>query len=360
MSVPIRFLSAVASKAILAKIGNPLREEGLQTSKEVFEIAEEDRAALTSMFLKPFKNLTAHRFTHHASLEQNEIHQYVKEIFGKPEQLLDKGVQIAQRLYAKSNHPNIKSGDLCITFMEGIEIEDQPAAQALCILKSESVAPFLTITPKGGDLHLSTEHGIQPDKIDKGCLIIDHWSGKGYYVLTFDRSSGDARFWVREFLGVEPVPDASFLTNTYAKMAVSFLEEQRALAPEDDDVPPWETAAPAREALEYFAQRDAFELDDFQQQVLREPETIQQFADHRARFEQEQGQSLPTQFEISKKDLTKAKRSINSVIRLDSGVEIHLKAPLGQEPPSLERGYDDQRGMKYVKVYYHNDMTLRQ
>jgi hypothetical protein len=363
MSVKARFNSAIAGRAILAKVGNPQREEPLQTSKEVFEIAEADRNTLTTIFLKPFKNLIAHRFTHHASLDQNEIHQISRAIFADPEQLLPRGIEIAQRLYAKSLHPNIKSGDLCITLMEGIQIEDQPSAKAICILKSESIAPFLTITPRGGDLHLSTEQGIHPDKIDKGCLIIDHWSEKGYCVLTFDRTGEDTRFWVREFLGVEAVPDDSFLTQAYTKMAVSFLDEQRAMAAEsatdDDDTPPWETTAPKREALDYFQERENFELGDFEQSVLREPETIAQFQEHRARFEEEAGQTLPTQFEISKRDLNKSKRALNTVLKLDSGVEIHLKPSLGSEPPALERGFDEERGMKYVKVFYREDMTLR-
>jgi hypothetical protein len=224
----------------------------------------------------------------------------------------------------------------------------------LCILKSDSVVPFLTITPRNGDLQLSTEHGINPDKIDKGCLILDHWAEKGYYVLTFDRSGSDSRFWVREFLGVEAVPDAAFLTNAYAKMAVSFLEEQKAT---DDDTPPWETANAAKDALDYFEDREKFELQEFERDVLKDPDTIAQFGEHRARIEEEQGQPLETSFDISKKDLTKAKKRIAAVLRLDTGVEIHIKPGSSESDPQIERGYDDKKGMKFVKVYYNKDVS---
>ena len=353
MSVKLRLNTATATKVVLAKIGNPLREEPLQTSKEVFQIAEDDQETLTGLFLKPFKACIAHRFTHHASLAQHEVNNCAKAIFADEAQLLAKGIEIAQRLYAKSNHPNIKAGDLCIAQLKEIHIEGE-LVNGLCILKSDSVVPFLTITPRNGDLQLSTEHGINPDKIDKGCLILNYWAEKGYYVLTFDRSGGDTRFWVREFLGVEAVPDAAFLTNAYAKMAVSFLEEQKAT---DDDTPPWETASAAKDALDYFEDREKFELQEFERDVLKDPDTIAQFGEHRARIEEEQGQPLETSFDISKKDLTKAKKRIAAVLRLDTGVEIHIKPGSSDADPQIERGYDDKKGMKFVKVYYNKDIS---
>lgn len=191
MSVKIRFTSATATSLVLAKVGNPLKEEPLETSRQVFPVAEDDQATLTAIFLKPFKNLTGNRFNHHSSLEQHEMNACAKSVFESEEHLLEKGREIAQRLYAKSNHPNIKSGDLCISLIKGIEVENAPTL-GLCILKSESVVPFLSISTRDGDLQLSTEHGINPEKIDKGCLIINHYQHKGYYVLTFDRSGGES------------------------------------------------------------------------------------------------------------------------------------------------------------------------
>jgi len=354
MSVKLRLNTATVVKAVLAKIGNPQREEPLQTSKEVFEIAEKDQESLTAIFLKPFKNLIAHRFTHHTSLEQHEMCNCAKAIFADEGSLLKRGIEIAKRLYAKSNHPNIKTGDLCVALLKEIHIDGE-LVNGLCILKSDSVTPFLTITARDGDLLLAAEHGINPDKIDKGCLILDYWQEKGHYVLTFDRGGGDTRFWVREFLGVEAVPDAAFLTNAYAKMAVSFLEEQKAAA--DDDTPPWEAATAAKNALDYFEEREKFELQEFEQEVLKSPDTISQFHEHRARLEEEQGRALETSFDISKKDLAKAKKRIAAVLKLDTGVEIHIKPAAGESAPELERGYDDRKGMKFVKVYYHKDLN---
>ena len=64
MSLKIRFTSAYITGTVLAKVGNPQRDEPLETSKEVFNVAEADCETLTALFLKPFRNLIAHRFSH--------------------------------------------------------------------------------------------------------------------------------------------------------------------------------------------------------------------------------------------------------------------------------------------------------
>ena len=354
MSVKIRFTSAVATGLVLAKVGHPQREEPLETSRELFTVAEEDREILTGLFLKPFKNLTGYRFSHHSSLDQHEMNLCAKDIFGAPEKLLERGVAVARRLYSKSNHPNIKSGDLCISLIEDIEV-DGKATRGLCILKSESVVPFLSISTRDGDLHLHTEQGINPDKIDKGCLILDHFSNKGYYALTFDRSGTDSRFWVRDFLGLQAVPDSAFLTNTYAELAVAAVKQELAA-----ELPPEESSRAAREVIAYFDEHENFDLQEFEEQILRTPDAVARFAGERSKLEEERGQALQTNFEISPKDVKKVKKHAAAVVKLDTGFEIHLKPDM--DPGAdwmLERGTDDAKGMKFIKLYYNEDISTR-
>ncbi|RYD22363.1 MAG: nucleoid-associated protein [Verrucomicrobiaceae bacterium] len=371
MSAKIRFTSATATGLVLAKVGHPQRDEPLQTSKEVFKIEEQDQEMLAGIFLKPFKNLTAHRFSHHASLDQHEMNACTAAIFASADGLLEKGCDIAKRLYAKSNHPNIKSGDLCISMIKDIDVDGQ-LVQGLCILKSESVVPFLSISTRDGDLELHTEQGINPEKIDKGCLIIDHLASKGYYVLTFDRSGTDSRFWVRDFLGVVPITDSPFLTNKYTNMAVAFMEKEKKEKPAgaavkaaastgdagEDDTPPWEAANASRDAITYFEEKEKFSLQEFEEEVLKTPEAKARFAEHRAKIEEEQGHRLEDSFEISKKDVSKAKNKIKTVMKLDTGAEIRLKPALAAKPGSvLEHGFDEEKKMKFIKVWFNEDLA---
>lgn len=361
MSVRFRFTTAVIPQLVLAKVGHPQRDEPLQTSKQAFAVAETDQEMLASLLLKPFKNLAAYRFTHHVSLAQHELNACAAAIFDDPGLLHPKGCEIAGRLYAKSNHPNIKSGDLCIALVEGVATE-QETFSAICILKSESVVPFLSISDKDGDLHLHTEQGINPEKIDKGALILNRLPNKGYQVLTFDRSGSDSRFWVRDFLGVTPITDSPFLTNQYADMAVAFVKEEektrRREQSEGDDSPPWDTAAAARNAMAYFENQEKFNLQEFEEKVLRTPDAAAKFAAHRAKVEEELGQRFDPSFEISKKDLGKARKHLGSVMKLDTGVEIHVKPAFAKAAESMiEQGFDEARGMKYVKVFFNRNLA---
>ena len=137
-------------------------------------------------------------------------------------------------------------------------------------------------------------------------------------------------------------------------MAVSFLGEQKP----EEDTPPWETCNTARQALDYFEDREKFDLQEFEQEVLKTPDAVERFNEHRARAEEEQGQSFETNFDISKKNLSKVKKRISAVLKLDTGVEIHVKPTLSTEhDPVLERGYDDKKGMKFIKVYYNQDLS---
>ena len=286
------------------------------------------------------------------------MNAYAAAIFASDEGLLEKGCDIAKRLYAKSNHPNIKSGDLCISLIKDIDIDGE-LTQGLCILKSERVEPFLSISTRDGDLELHTEQGINPEKIDKGCLILNHLASKGYYVLTFDRTGSDSRFWVRDFLGVVPITDSPFLTNKYANMAVAFMEKEKKEKPAgDDDTPPWDTSNPARDAITYFEEKEKFDLQEFEEEVLKTPEAKAKFAEHRSKVEQEEGQKLEDSFEISKKDVGKAKKKIRTSMKLDTGVEIRLKPALAAKPDQvLEHGFDEQRKMKFIKIYFNEDLA---
>ena len=356
MTIKLGFEDVRIAGLVLAKVGNPSRDEPLQTSKQVLLVEDEDQGMLSSIFLRPFKSLgmQGHRFHHHTSLEKHELNECAAAVLGDEAALLERGCEVAKRLYSKSSHPNIKSGDLCISLIDGLEIEGEKK-RAICILKSESVTPFLSISAKDGDLQLSTEQGINPEKIDKGCLILDHCAGKGYYVLTFDRAGSESRFWVRDFLGVVPISDPTLMTKKVAEMAMAAVASDGAEV--DDDSPPWKVNDSAKEALSYFDGKKKFSLQEFEEQALRTPQAKAKFAAERKRVEEEEGVKVADAFDISKRDVVKAKKGMKSVMKLDTGVEIRLKPKVVDNPDTvLEKGFDEAKGMKFIKVYYNKDL----
>ncbi|MCH1509345.1 MAG: hypothetical protein L7T84_09095, partial [Akkermansiaceae bacterium] len=91
MTLKLNFENVEISGLVLAKVGNPSRDEPLQTSKQLFQVGEDDQTLLTPIFLRPFRNLVGQRFTHHSSLEKNEVNASAAAIFEDSSKLLEKG-----------------------------------------------------------------------------------------------------------------------------------------------------------------------------------------------------------------------------------------------------------------------------
>lgn len=347
----VNFNKAAITALALAKVGNPQRGESLKTSKDLCQFGEQDKDMLTLAFTKPFRNLDRYCFHHTSSLELNEMYSYAGTIFDQEDRFLAYGRKIARHLYDQTKHPNIKSGDLCIAYITGIQVDGAPCS-AISIVKSESLFPFLEISDKDGDLHLTTHNGIYPEKIDKGCLVINHDRDEGCVVYTFDKSGADTNFWVRDFLGARARKDDDFKTKQYANMCVQFAEEGL-----PGDVPTEERYRVANDALQYMQEREQFDGNHFQDEVLREPSLVENFNTFKSQFTDEDGEPIADNFAISKQQAKKAGSKIKGVLKLDTGVVMRFTPDFAErESDVLERGYDEEMKMKYVKVFYNDEI----
>ncbi len=351
MAHTLNFRRAKLSILSLAKVGNPLRSEPLRTSKELCCFSEEDTQIITPSFLKPFKNLEARSFAHHSSLDLNEVFRYATTIFNDPESLLGQGRKIARHLYNTSKHPNIKSGDLCVGVVNDLLVDGEPL-QAISIIKSESRVPFLEIADTDGNLQLITHQGISPDKIDKGCLIVNTKKEEGYLVYTFDKTGAGTHFWMRDFLGVKVVRNADYMTRRYADMAVSFAKEGL-----PDEMGAEQKCRIANRAMDYFEEKDEFDLKHFREEALKEPDIIEKFDDYYSKQEEEDGGKLDETFTIAKNVARKAGNKFRSTIKLDTGVNISFAPSFKESDEStFERGFDEAKQMKFVKIYYQEEL----
>jgi len=353
MSLSARFENAQLRSMSLAKVGNPLREEALQTSKQLCRFVPGDAELLTHCFLKSFRRLELHQFVHHSSLEQNELYSYVANIFEDNDQLVEQGGLIAKHLYAKSRHPNIKSGDLCIALIDGIGVADNDDVQAVSIIKSESKVPFLQISEQDGDLVLRTQQGIYPDKIDKGCLIINHGKENGFWVYLFDKGGGDTHFWNRDFVAAQPVQNEDYLTRRYSELCVAFAEKGLA-----EDHGQEERAAVAANSISYLNDKEDFDLAEFKKETFAdEPEMVEKFDTFKEEYEESSGTPLEESFKVSKPEAEKAKKKLKSRLRLDTGAEISFSSGfLDSAHLFMERGRDADKDMQFVKIYFHEEV----
>jgi hypothetical protein len=350
MALSVKFTRAKIQGLALARLGNPLRNGILQTSKELCHFEASEAELLTHCFLKPFRVLEEHRFHHETSLDQNRVYNCAKAIFSEQGTLLENAAKIAQRLFEKSDHPNIKPGDLCISVVDGIVVNGK-LTSALCIVKCENTVPFLQISVADGDLHLMTHQGIYPDKIDKGCLIFNDQADEGYSVLVFDKGGADPLFWNRQFLSIVPKTNDDFLTKRYSELCMEFAK--RGLP---ESTPQESRYQLANRAVNYLVDAEEFDRESFESKALQEPKVIDQFKEFKDGYEEDNGFKLEEKFVVSKDIATKAKKKLKGTLKLDTGAEIRFKSDFIDDAESLfEQGFDEARKMRYVKILFNEE-----
>src|SRR6218665_2481474 len=165
-------------------IGNPQNGEQLRLSENPLELYDEHlHTLLRTYFLSNFTTPEYHSFTFsNEDFTLNPLYQFAAEVFGNPETLHENAVNIAKHLFASTQHPNIKAGELYVAFIRGIEIDNTVYA-GLGIFKSENKENYLKLSR---DFDLNADEGINIRKLDKGCLILDTEHDAGYKVLIVD------------------------------------------------------------------------------------------------------------------------------------------------------------------------------
>lgn len=344
----VNFSNVAMGPMALHRVGNKQREERNFVSKQLFAPPELLRPELLRFFLKSLRKSDEwYRFAHSADLSLHELHTYARQVFENPDSLLAQSEFIVQHLYNQSTHPNIKTGEVYVVWFSDLLIDDE-VVNALGIFKSEQKQGFLNVLVEGGNLGLNHFEGIPIDKLDKGCLILDTEASDGYRVLSVDNNSYDTQYWMEQFLGIERIADEHFYTSQYLGLVQAFSEE--VVGAQSDA---GEKIRFMARSVDFFNQHETFDLEQFAQTVIPNEETAQQFRD----FKEERMEEVSAPFEISRPVLKKAQRKIPSSLQFDNQIQIRLD-PKNPEASfqHLERGFDEERGMYFYKVYFNEEL----
>ena len=187
------------------RVGNQARSEPLQLSDRTPVLDETVCALLIAGYLDGIIS-AKNRFQlfHESDLRLNEIYQYTRQFFNGEIDFVAVSQRIARHLYAQSQHPNIRAGDLFVIAFDGLTDGDR-SMRALGIFKAEIRDEVLTIIESADTFDISHVSGINPRLIDKGALILEH----GPAVYAIDRQGTQTKFWLDDFLKAMRVPDTA-------------------------------------------------------------------------------------------------------------------------------------------------------
>ncbi|MCY7483720.1 nucleoid-associated protein [Paenibacillus alvei] len=351
----IDFESLNIDKLVLHKIGNKMRDEGVQISQELHPLDDSNiKEIMLRFFLNPFKKERVYNFSHESKLELNEVYYFVRNVFKDQDYFYEESINILKHLYETSNHPNIKSGEFYMSYFKNYSTKDKNF-DAIGLFKTENKDIYLKVNQNRNNFNISYDRGINTEKLDKGCLIINDGMNNGYKVLVVDTAASsqnkEAQYWKKGFLNLKELENDSFNTGTFIKICSSFSANvvENSIDSTDSNI----NNIPLKfknSAYKYLEENSKCSLDDFVHQVFDNDNLGNEFKDYKKRYEETYNITPIEVFDVSPTIVNKLKNRFISNIKLDTGFDIKLT-----NGKFLEKGFDEEKGMSYYKLYFHNE-----
>ncbi len=334
------------------RVGNKSRNESIFLSENPYGLNDEIVPILKEYFFKSFREKEENyfQFAHEVDLEYNDMFNLATEIFENPSAIHEVSKKITKHLFEQSNHPHIKNGEVYITYLTNVSI-DNNVVDAVGVFKSELRTDFLQFEEKGSNLEMILQEGINLNKLDKGCLIFNHKKEEGYKILTIDSNRYDARYWLEHFLSVDAFQDENFMTKKYLKFCQEFAKE--VVFPAEDKK---QEVMFMNRAVNHFAKNDNFEETAFLNEVMDNPDLIPEFKSYKADRGEKYSIEDVTSFPIANAAVSDARKSIKNVINLDTHIQIKLDFINPESAEKfVEKGWDEEKQMYYYLVYFNKE-----
>ncbi|HMB63337.1 MAG TPA: nucleoid-associated protein [Eudoraea sp.] len=348
----INLYNAQIESVSLHRVGNKNKGEQIFLSKEPFMPDDESKGLLKEYFFKPFREKVENyfRLTHEADLEFNEVYTLATRIFTDPPSLHTISKKLATHLYEQSSHPHIKSGEVYVAHISEVLV-DNVKTDAVGIFKSEVKHDFLQFQEIGDNLDVIVQQGVNIYKLDKGCLILNIAGENGYKVLSVDSNRYDTKYWLKHFLGVDPLTDENFYTRNYLKFCQNFAKD--VVLPAEDKQ---QEVLFMNRAVNHFAKNDAFEESNFLNEVMENPALIPEFKHYKVEKGPKYSIEDVSNFNIANKAVSDTRKKIKNVIQLDTNIQIKLDFINPESAEKfIEKGWDEERQMYYYLVYFNKE-----
>jgi hypothetical protein len=346
----IEYTNSIIEKVSVHNIGNKTNGEELNLSKSLLDISDiKIRELLSKFFLTPFTGSEYHSFTFsNDEFTLNPLYVFAAQIFGDVKEFQKISVDIAKLLYELSVHPQIKPGDLFITYFSQIVVEDE-ITDAIGIFKSENKQPFLKLDREQNNYSIRYEDGINIEKLDKGCLIFNTDKEAGYKISIIDKSSkkAEAQYWKDSFLQLKPYSDVYHQTKDLMNITKYYIAKE---LPGEFDINKTDQIDLLNRSAEYFKTHDTFDKTDYEKEVFIDSKMINSFRKFDESFRDENNIDSEDNFEISSSAVKEGLKLFKSVLKLDKNFHIYIHGDVELIKQGVEKD-----GRKFYKIYYEKE-----
>lgn len=289
-------------------------------------------------------------FYHEADLNLNEVYAYASKIFENPKTLGEQSVNLAKHLYEHSNHPKIKGGEFYVVYFKECVI-DGKAVDAIGLFKSENKDTFLKVYPSDDGFEIESQQGVNINKLDKGCLIFNTEKENGYAVAVVDNTNkgAEAHYWIDDFLHIRQRKDEYYNTQNIISMTKNFVTKA---LPQEFEISKADQADLTNRTLNFFKEKDTFDIDEFTNEVIGQPEVIDSFNKYKNEYQKEQDIEIADSFTISDTAVKKQARILKSIIKLDKNFHIYIHG----NNQYIKKGYDETTGMYFYQLFFKEEL----
>ncbi|MFI5160389.1 MAG: nucleoid-associated protein [Sphingobacteriales bacterium] len=349
----ISFFESSLTHLSIHHVGNPLQDERYALSDTPVSLADETLKGILNLYFSgPFGKVNEIYHLYHPSddLNLNEAYHFAEAIFDNPNTLHENSKQLAKHLYDVSNHPKIKAGELYVAYFKDVQVEGE-LWDAIGLFKSETKETYLKVYPEKDGFGLSYEQeAININRLDKGCLIFNTEKDNGYKVAVIDNTNRgqEAVYWKDDFLKLKIRNDAYHQTNNVLGVYKNFVTKN---IDTEFEVSKTEKIDLLNRSMKYFKEKESFDLDEFNNEVIGNEQGIASFLNYKKGFEDEFETPIPDSFDISAAAVKKQSRVYKSVLKLDKNFHIYIHG----NKELIEKGFDEDKHMNYYKVYFKEE-----
>jgi len=304
------------------------------------------KTPLLCYFLLNFNTPEYYHFTFSdEGFTSNPIYTLVKQIFHNDLSFHENSISIARQLFAASQHPNIKPGDLYVAHFSGVTVDSKPL-EAIGIFKSENKETFLKLHVDQQQFRIGAEEGVNVRKLDKGCLILNVQEEEGYKILIVDNANkSEAQYWKQDFLNIQPCADAFHHTHNFMNLTRQYVGDQ---LDEEFSVSKADKIDLLNRSVNFFKSRDIFNQHDFETEVFEDASVIESFRKYEKSL---MSDTIKDNFEISAQAVKRQARIFKSVLKLDKNFHIYIHG----NRELIEKGFDQAMNRHYYKIYFDQE-----
>lgn len=334
--------------AALHYIGNKNSDEGCFISDENLWLQDENQQkAIRKFAVSGFAEGETWRFTHTSEIGMNETYVFCKRLFENPEDILAISSELAKHLYEKSDHPQVKPGEFMVAVLENCFYQNQ-VCKGIALIKIEHKDLFMRLRQVGQGWDIQLIEGLQLQKPDRACLVLELHSEDGYTLLLSDKTKGnETQYWKDEFLQIKPAADSYNFTSSVMKVTKEFVTKEM---PDEFPVSKTDSMELLSRSMDYFKTNDQFDKKSFAESVFQDDRMIDSFMKYEEDYCKYHELPSSDHFEINNTAVKKQAKIYKSILKLDKNFHIYIHG----NREMIQKGTDPD-GRKFYKIYFENE-----